>query len=445
MKREIFQLNTTNILIFFIIISFFLGFFFNENSAGGGNIEELKYQWGNYTIFIYNDFLTAINLTKGGSDQFGISYGSSRTPLIPILQAFFISLFKGNISLVFNPNELFFFRFVNTIISCFVPLIFFICLKKKFYYLENNKLLLLSLSVVFLSPYFRTSAFWGYTENYTFIFMLLTYLFYFSITNKKNNNLLNIKLFFLAFFSSLCVYSDVKASIIPLICLIALLKSSIDLKKKLFLSFYYIIFSIPFLYLLKIWGGPIPTFSVQGRQLYSFFFDNVGYACSIIFFYLIPIFFFKKKNFLKAFNKKKLLIFLLLSFFLVFFLFIFGFKNQIDLGKGIFDKLFKIFFKNDEIRKFFLYFLFIISIFTIVNYIDYLSDALIVVYFCLIHFISLWIFQEYFDPIILILSFTFFQTKLKISSKLIYTLTIYQSFFLISCILYYNKNIFFNL
>ena len=134
----------------------------------------------------------------------------------------------------------------------------------------------------------------------------------------------------------------------------------------------------------------------------------------------------------------------MLSSFLVFFIFIFGFKNQIDLGKGIFDKFFKIFFKNDEIRQLFLYFLFIISIFTIVNYIDYLSDALIIIYFCLIHLISLWIFQEYFDPFILLFSFTFFQTQLKISSKLIYTLVIYQSFFLISCILYYNKNLFFN-
>lgn len=135
----------------------------------------------------------------------------------------------------------------------------------------------------------------------------------------------------------------------------------------------------------------------------------------------------------------------MLSSFLVFFIFIFGFKNQIDLGKGIFDKFLKIFLKNDDTRQFFLYFLFIISIFTIVNYIDYLSDALIIIYFCLIHFISLWIFQEYFDPFILLLSFTFFQTQLKISSKLIYTLVIYQSFFLISCILYYNKNLFFNL
>ena len=38
--------------------SFIVGFFLEENSAGGGNIDELRFQWQNFQLFLNNDFFT---------------------------------------------------------------------------------------------------------------------------------------------------------------------------------------------------------------------------------------------------------------------------------------------------------------------------------------------------------------------------------------------------
>ena len=78
--------NITNTsLIFFILGSYIAGFIFNENSAGGGTIAELNHHWENFQLFLNNDFLTAIELTKGGKDSLGMDYDSSRTPLLSII------------------------------------------------------------------------------------------------------------------------------------------------------------------------------------------------------------------------------------------------------------------------------------------------------------------------------------------------------------------------
>ena len=173
------QVILNNLLTAVIFISFIVGFFLEENSAGGGNIDELKHHWRNFQLFLNNDFFTAIKLTAGGSDALGNSYSSSRTPLIPIIQAFFISFF--NVKKIFIPEDLFYFRFVIFILSLSAPIIFYKCLRKKFLFTQKDQLLLLSSLILLLSPYFRTSAYWGYTENFTFIAMLLSYYFLYNL------------------------------------------------------------------------------------------------------------------------------------------------------------------------------------------------------------------------------------------------------------------------
>jgi hypothetical protein len=111
------------------------------------------------------------------------------------------------------------------------------------------------------------------------------------------------------------------------------------------------------------------------------------------------------------------------------------------MGKGVIHKLSFILFRNDMIsREILIYFSFLISWIVILIVIDNdIKDSLILLYFFLISVVTFPIMQEYFDPIILVMVFTFFNSKIFISYKNIIILFFYLSVFLvISNIHYYN-------
>ena len=56
------------------------------------------------------------------------------------------------------------------VVSLTTPFLFYFCLKQKFKEIDGLLLFLIS-SVVLLSPYYRTSAYWGLEENYGLIFL----------------------------------------------------------------------------------------------------------------------------------------------------------------------------------------------------------------------------------------------------------------------------------
>lgn len=437
--------NITNTsLIFFILGSYIAGFIFNENSAGGGTIAELNHHWENFQLFLNNDFLTAIELTKGGKDSLGMDYDSSRTPLLSIIQAFFLSFF--NVSNEFNPEKLTYFKIISFIFSLFVPFVFFLCLKKKYNRTPDLILLLLSFSILLLSPYFRTSAFWGFAENYTFLTLLLSYYFLYEIiSSEKNNKIdqLKTKIFCITFFSSLCVYFDVKAIIVPILCFLLIINSNISLKNKLFSVFYFFIFSLPFFYLYNLWDGPIPPVQIEGRDAGSkIFLENIGYSISIISFYVLPLLFFKFKSvqeFKSFFAKRRVYLFLFTAtLYLVLLNLFFDFNSQIILGKGFLHKIIEILINDITLKIILTNISFFICILILFLFFDKKLDYLIVLFFVILSAFSSWLFQEYFDPIILLLAFTFVSTKLFINIKNTLFLFAYQSIFLVSAILYYN-------
>ena len=91
---------------------------------------------------------------------------SARTPLVYIFHK------------LFNPfvgNEIVFKRSVF-IMSLMIPVLFYISLKQKFRKEENLLLVLIS-SIIFLSPYFRTSSYWALEENFGLISLLLSFYF----------------------------------------------------------------------------------------------------------------------------------------------------------------------------------------------------------------------------------------------------------------------------
>ena len=184
------------------------------------------------------------------------------------------------------------------------PIFFYNFLKKK-YYVIDKKILFLVSSILYLSPYYRTSAFWGLNENYGIVAAILSFLFLHIVKNEKNYNVINI--FLLILFSSVTVYFDLKLLIVPLICFFSVLSSDFSFKKKFTISSIYFIFSLPYLYLIYSWGGlvPLATQEVNIKTITSLgdiskiYQIHFGYCATLIAFYLLPITFFVQKNVFK--------------------------------------------------------------------------------------------------------------------------------------------------
>ena len=109
-------------------------------------------------------------------------------------------------------------------------------------------------STILLSPYFRTTAFWGLQENYAFFFLFLTFISMSFL--KEINNELSIKdyaqIIIITFLSSACFYFDQKLIIIPSICFFKIILSNNKIKLKFFTIICYLIFSLPYIYFMKV-------------------------------------------------------------------------------------------------------------------------------------------------------------------------------------------------
>ena len=424
------------VLIFLSLLSFFLGFHLDENSAGGGSyLGDWSFLWPNLKLFINNDLYTAITHEN---------FLSNRSPLLYMMHASLNPFVENVIA----------YRRSVFIISLSVPVLFYFCLKQKFNN-KDNLLLILIASTIFLSPYFRTSSYWGLEENYGIISLLLTYLFLSFFLKNKNEYGYKIyfQLFLLIFFSSLCIYFDQKLLIIPIICFLSIITSKKIIKLKLFSICFYFILSLPYIYLIILWGGIFPSALTSARNLGDkLYLDHIGYTSTIIAFYFVPFLLFKGKDLsteIKNFFLEKNNYYLILLFFIyiLYLLVLSNFLGQnalnidVSTGKGFIHKSSLILFKNNFIiREIFIYFSFLISWVILLIFIGKsFKNGLILLYFFLASVITLPLMQEYFDPLIFIMIFTFFSSKLFITYKNVIILFFYFSIFLVgSNIYYYN-------
>ena len=424
------------VLIFLSLLSFFLGFYLDENSAGGGSyLGDWSMLWTNLKLFINNDLYTAITHEN---------FLSNRSPLLYMMHASLNPFVENVIA----------YRRSVFIISLSAPVLFYFCLKQKFNN-KDNLLLILIASTIFLSPYFRTSSYWGLEENYGIISLLLTFLFLNFFLKNKNEYGYKIyfQLFLLVFFSSLCIYFDQKLLIIPIICFLSIITSKKIIKLKLFSICFYFILSLPYIYLIILWDGIFPKALTSGRNLGDkLYLDHIGYTSTIIAFYFVPFLLFKGKDLsteIKNFFLKKNNYYLILLFciYILYLLVLSNFLGQNALnidastGKGFIHKSSLILFKNNFIiREIFIYFSFLISWVIVLIFIGKsLKNGLILLYFFLASVLTLPLMQEYFDPLIFIMIFTFFSSKLFITYKNVIILFFYFSIFLVgSNIYYYN-------
>ena len=417
------------ILISLIFLIFYFGFFFGENSSGSGGYDgDLFYIWNNQLTFKNFSLKEAIDFTAEYNPEF---YQSSKIPMSYILNKYLNPF-------LFNIEN---FRLTVFILSCLTPLFLYLTLKEK--YTRSNKYDLLLISFfLFLSPYFRTSGYWGLEENYGTLTAIISYYLFYSY--KKTENVKEFKIFFkillFTFFSSLSVYFDQKLVIIPLLCYLQIFFSKKKKYEKILVSFFYILFSLPCLYLIYRWKSVMPVSDSVHRNFGQLSFQNIGFTISIFSFYLFPLLFFKEKNYSireVLFSRLNILILLLTFIYIIYLIFFYEAKLQ-DLGGGAVIKFISLIFNNNSTIKIFFAISLIPSILLILAFFHKNKfDLLILIFFLILSLIISPLYQEYFDPLIVLIALFFFKVPLIINFKNNLILLFYYSITLIGSIFYY--------
>ena len=418
---------TSVTLVILAISSYFFGFYLDEIPSGAGGYNgDFEHIYTNLEFFLQHDLTTSIS---------NPDYHDSRPPTSYILHNLLNPFAEDKIN----------FRRTVFFISLLIPILFYFCLKQKFKR-EDDLLLILISSTIFLSPYFRTTAFWGLQENYGIIFLLLTFLSI-QFLNKKNDQILFKEYFgllIITFLSSACIYFDQKLIIIPIICFFKIMLSKKLIKFKIFSTFCYFIFSLPYIYLMTVWGSIIPSSPTMARKFGEILhLDHLGYSSTMIAFYLLPLLFFKGEKLIllikNFFIDKKNYIFVLLFFlYLIYLIIFFDFSEESTLGNGFIHKISILIFQDSFFKPAFICFSFLISWLIILAYFEKNFKEYLILSYFLFPLIFVWpIFQEYFDPLILILAFTFFSSKIYPNYKNSTFLFIYLLVFLVSTNVYY--------
>ncbi len=414
MQSKIFNQFLLIPLTILVISSFIVGFIIDENSAGGA-INDSEHIWANLQIFLNNDLKSAV---------IHEDYFDGRLPIAYIFLKYF------------NPfvSDFHQFRTSIFIISFLLPIIFFVSLIKKFPEQKISFFLIISL-IIFISPYFRASSYWGLQENYGLFFLIASFL---SISNYHiKKNILNI--FFTCLLSSLAFYFDQKLLIVPLLCFLSIIFQTGRNNEKITAIFFYSIFALPYLYLIYLWGSILHPGA--SSRIGSFAHENLGYSLSIIAFYVLPFIILKKNTIsVKKFFSNKINFFALffIFFYLIVFLFYYETTGKYIFGNGVFYKLATIFFGSLFYQKLFLAITMFVSAIIILYYFSNLYDRLIILYFLLLSFGINPIYQEYFDPLIVIMIFTFFREKINLSFEKLSFIFSYFLIFSIGTFIYYN-------
>jgi len=413
------------ILILFSLSSFIYGFVIREDSAGGGKID-FSNTWTNQKIFNENTTIASIKNTKTSEIKLSIN---SHFPSSYIINKFLNPFSKNKENFLIS----------IFILNIFLPIIFFLILKKN-YKKQNLYLLACFSSIIYLSPYYRTSSYWAGMENYGLLMMVISYYFY-SIYLKEVNNKKKYILIF-SIFSCLCVYFDQKLALIPLIYSYLFLKHE---NNKINISFYIIInfiLSLPVFSLIYYWGSLISPHDTISRNFGTLYWEQIGYFFSITSFYLIPyIFIFHKKIFQFVMSNKKyfMILFFLFSVYLILiFLFPTNYFQWDHLGKGWAHKFSRLIFEDKLSQKILLYFIFFISIFSFFA----VAQKRILLIFFVIFFIPISLlilpfFQEYLDPLVFIFLSLFFYNKDELNNRLVKSHYLFSLTFLIFANLYY--------
>ena len=389
-------------LILFVITTYFVGFFFRENAVGGGEADFISHTWPAIQSFKQDFFYTIKN--------YGI-FHEGAYPLFHILNAY-LNPFSNNVIA---------FQFSITIVSFFLFVFFSLILKKVYSKINYLDILVLS-SVILLLPFFRTSAFWGLTENFGWFFMILSLFFFNEIKFEIQKNQSSEKLFTVFFFcltSSCAIYTKQYFIFLPIIFLLYLFFYKANKKILLFSLAIYFLFAIPVFLLFFVWGGFFDERNFPGffQKHFDplFLLKNIPILTSFFGFYLLPVLIiemFNKgikilyKNYFKVFS-------ITFSFLVVLSLFnILSYLGNYSLGGGAILKLNYIIIEQN----YFLLLLFSsLGVSILFRFLkeDLKNNLIILLPILLIFNFPIILYQEYVEPLILILFFLLLKTDLQ--------------------------------
>lgn len=357
------------------LFSLFLSYFLGENSSGGAYLDFISTK----------EFIGAFDDGVLNGFKWFLSFGQIHLP--------FFYLLKSILKDFFSQLEIHIFYIF---ISSMVPLVFYKVLKKKYINSDKYYLFLLSL-IIFLSPYFRSSAIWVTNDNLGLLFFLIS-LYYFLCFQTKNKKYLLYS--FLSFlFLILASYIRQNYAFFGIYYLYYFYKK-LDLFNFIYLNLLNTLISSPILiynYFILFKDRSEISFTIDTLS-YDLIFTILVFS-SLYFFYLIPIIFnfFLRLNIKEILKDNRFVISIILIVFLI--LSVFYTIPILPFGGGVFYKLSQLI----NINLFFIFSFFGLIFLFIFNKLN--IDNFLLYFILIISFPLIFVYQKYYDPLIYIVFF----------------------------------------
>jgi hypothetical protein len=372
------KINFYKLILFLSYISLLIGYLLNENSSGGSKI----------------DFLYTLPYVKKISENYflGIELLNKSSAVVHFhLHYSILALFIK----VFNNTEI--IRIIFLHLSILIPIFFYKSLGIKY---GKKVTVILAPVLIFLSPYFRSSAIWPTTDNTALIFFIITVFFFLKIINKVKHSkyaYFDYAAFIFFFLLSSLTRQYYIIFFIYFFFIFYKKKTFENIKNKLI---YIIIFLIIIGYIIY---NNLLKIKIAENFLTDNIFNNIYINLSILFFYLFPFIFlhidnFKKfKNFFIV-NKN----FYFLSSLILIFLYVKF--NYSTYGGGFYFQLF-----NNYLTKEIFFIISLLGFYILYYFIYNNINNLILVLILFSIFNYKVIYQKYFDPLFIIIFFTLFK------------------------------------
>ncbi len=406
-----------NYIYVIFYISILIGFYLNEDTLGGS---ESDYRFHLEFIDLFSDNIFNGLLVYGYED-----YPVRNSPVFYIILSF--------INKLISLEQI---RYLNTLCSLILSVLFYKTLKLNFKNIDNNKLKILS-CIVFLSPTVRSTAIWPYPILWSNIFFLLS--IYFFLLSKKNNNSREIYYCFSSLiFAS---YLNYTFCVFAFYYLLEILKNKNINYSKINLFLFLFVCSIPAILFLFFRDGihviGLPDgFSISIYDTLNFS-NKVLIISSIIFLYLLP--FLKIQDFyikLTSLSYKKSIFFLITFCFLIF---IFDYPYTNYFGGGIFFKISNLVFGNNIL--FFL--VSFTSLYIIFKINKDFSKVVLILILLFLYNLQFTIYMKYYDPLLIFLIIFLLDQKIikRFFEKKFFLEKIYSFFILIYFLYLIRHNI----
>ena len=397
------------------IFSLLLGLFFQENSSGGAEYDH------NYLLPVIKAF--GVDLRQG-FNSFLLDAGTVvHSPIFYIITGKILH-FTGSLN---------YLKIFYIFLSSLLPFIFYQILKQ--YKNKTNIYVFIFSLILFISPYFRSSAIWLLGDNLSLIFFGISIFFY--LRFQKNNNIIFCYLCILSL--SICCY--VRYYYCPyFIYYIYIFSKKLNIKEIFKLLIFSFLISLPsiiyFIYLIKFQNF-LMFFNLRSGHSVQNYITNFFVILTIFLFYITPFIIVFFKEFIIYCSNEKKRIFNIFLFFISIFLvdhFFYSkliFFRELNYGGGVIKKLIDQVSLNSE------FLMILVSTFSFII-LDFIFKKNriqnFVLLFCMVLSLPfVYIFQKYLDPLLFLVIFGLIKSEYVelILKKLKKYIILYYTYFLI--------------